>query len=305
MLKNKSVIKIVSLVLAIVLWAYVIGEVNPTVKKTVDQIPVELTNVETLAENGLALGEEVEYFTSIVVEGSRSELNSLKISDIHATADVYGYTEGENNVSVDVALPDRISLKEIKTPEVTVTLEELTAVHLPVTIEFAGESGENLEPSYNSYSPSEIEVKGAESVIAKVHSVRVQLNVNDLTETWDVYSGVPVAMTKDGKIIKNVMMSANSVEVEAVMHHVKTVPLELKVTGSPDGKYGEADVVIPDEITVKGNTYALERVTVISSEPVDISDVTKNTTVKISPVLPDGIELADSSKNTGIKIEFK
>lgn len=305
MLKNKSVIKIISLVLAIGLWAYVLGEVNPTVRKTITEIPVQLTNVETLADSGLALGSDETYFTAIVVKGSRSELNSLKISDIHATADVYGYKEGENHISVDVVLPDRVYLEEIRIPEITVQIEELTAVHLPVTVEFTGESGENMEPSYSSLSPAEVEVRGAESVIATVHSVRVQLDSVELSETWDVYSASPVAMTKDGKIIKNVTISTNSVEVEAVMHHVKTVPLELKVTGTPDRKYGEADITIPKEITVKGNAFALDRVTSLSAESVDISDVTENTTVELSVDLPEGIELADGSENIGVKVEFK
>lgn len=305
MLKNKSVIKIISLVLAIGLWAYVLGEVNPTVKKTIDEIPVQLTNVESLADNGLALGEDMEYFTAVVVKGSRSELNSLKVSDIHATADLYGYTEGENHISVDVALPDGIYLEEIRIPEITVVIEQLKAVSLPVNIEFTGETGENLEPTYRSFSPAEVEVKGAESVIGKVHTVRVQLDISDLSETWDVYSAAPAALTKDGKIIKNVTISANSIEVEAVVHHLKTVPLELKVTGSPDSKYGEADITIPKEITVKGNTFALEKITGISAENIDISGVTKDTTLELSVDLPEGIELADSSKNIGVKVEFK
>lgn len=305
MLKNKSVVKMISVVLAIVLWAYVIGEVNPTVKKTVSDIPVELTNTETLADRDLALQGDEEYFATVVVEGARSELNELKVADIHITADMYGYGLGENHVSLDVTLPDGISLEELKTPEITVTLERLEEKSLPVTVVFAGEPGENLEPSYSYTVPAEVEVRGAESVIAKVAEVRVQLDVNDLSETWEIYSEVPTAWSKDGKLIKNVTISAQSVEVEAVMFHTKQVPLELKVTGTPDDKYGDADIAIPKEVVVKGSAYTLERVTSISADSIDISDVKKNCTVKVVPHLPGGVELAEESKNIGVKIEFK
>jgi YbbR domain-containing protein len=305
MLKNKSVVKMISVVLAIVLWAYVIGEVNPTVKKTVSDIPVELTNTETLADRDLALQGDEEYFATVVVEGARSELNELRVADIHITADMYGYELGENHVSLDVTLPDGISLEELKTPEITVTLERLEEKSLPVTVVFAGESGENLEPSYSYTVPAEVEVRGAESVIAKVAEVRVQLDVNDLSETWEIYSEVPTAWSKDGKLIKNVTISAQSVEVEAVMFHTKQVPLELKVTGTPDDKYGDADIAIPKEVVVKGSAYTLERVTSISADSIDISDVKKNCTVKVVPHLPGGVELAEESKNIGVKIEFK
>lgn len=305
MLKNKSVVKMISVVLAIVLWAYVIGEVNPTVKKTVSDIPVELTNTETLADRDLALQGDEEYFATVVVEGARSELNELRVADIHITADMYGYGLGENHVSLDVTLPDGISLEELKTPEITVTLERLEEKSLPVTVDFAGEPGENLEPSYSYTVPAEVEVRGAESVIAKVAEVRVQLDVNDLSETWEIYSEVPTAWSKDGKLIKNVTISAQSVEVEAVMFHTKQVPLELKVTGTPDDKYGDADISIPKEVVVKGSAYTLERVTSISADSIDISDVKKNCTVKVVPHLPGGVELAEESKNIGVKIEFK
>ena len=258
MLKNKSFVKMISVVLAVVLWAYVIGEVNPTVTKTISDIPVELTNTETLADRGLALQGNEEYFAAVVVEGARADLNELKAADVHVTADMYGYEKGENHVSLDVTLPDGISLDELKTPEITVALENLESKSLPVTVVFAGEPGENLEPSYLYTIPSEVEVTGAESVVAKVAEVRVQLDVKDLGETWEIYSEVPTAWSKDGKLIKNVTISAQSVEVEAVMFHTKQVPLELKVTGTPDKKYGTADVSIPKEITVKGTTYMLE-----------------------------------------------
>ena len=305
MLKNKSVVRMISVVLAIVLWAYVIGEVNPTVKKTVSDIPVELTNTETLADRGLALQGDEEYFAAVVVEGARSELNELKAADIHVTADMYGYEKGENHVSLEVTLPDGISLDELKTPEISVTLEDLETKSLPVTVAFVGEPGENLEPAYDYTVPAEVEVRGAESVVAKVSEVRVQVDVRDLTETWEVLSEVPTAWSRDGKLIKNVTISAQSVEVEAIMLHTKQVPLELKVTGTPDKKYGLAEVSIPKEITVKGTAESLERVTSINADSIDISDVKKNGTVKIKPHLPGGVELANASENIGVKIEFK
>lgn len=305
MLKNKSVVRIISVVLAVVLWAYVIGEVNPTVKKTIFDVPVELTNTETLAERGLALQGDEEYFASVVVEGTRAELNELKAADIHVTADMYGYTEGENHVSLDVTLPDGISLDELKTPEITVALETLASKSLPVTVVFAGEPGENMEPSYSYTVPSDVEVKGAESVVDRVAEVRVQLDVKNLSETWEIFSEVPTAWSKDGKLIKNVTISAQSVEVEAIMFHTKQVPLELKVTGTPDKKYGSAEVTIPKEITIKGTAASLERVTSINAESVDISDVKKSKTVAVTPYLPQGIKLADVSEDIGVKIEFK
>lgn len=305
MLKNNSVVKIVSIIAAICLWAFVIGEVNPTIKKTITDIPVELTNVESLSERNLAISSEEEYTTAIVVKGSRSQVNALKVSDIHTTADLYGYDEGENNVGIDVMLPDGIYLDEIKIPEISVTLEEMETVHLHADVDFVGNTEDHMEAVAVSQMPVEVEVKGAASVIKTVSQVRVQIDVDELSEERAVYSGIPTAWTSKGKLVKNVTISAQKVDVEAVLYHTKQVPLELKVTGSPDKKYGEAEITKPTEITVRGTSDSLSRITSIQADSVDVSEVTKNTTVKISPNLPYGIELANSSKDTGVKIEFK
>lgn len=305
MLKNNSVVKIISIIAAICLWAFVIGEVNPTIKKTITDVPVELTNVESLAERNLAISGEEVYSTAIVVKGSRAEVNAMEVSDIHATADLYGYEAGENNVAIEVTLPNGIYLDEIKNPEVTVTLEDMDTVHLPVVVGFAGEPEGNLEAAVISQVPAEVEVRGAASVVKTVTQVRAQIDVSDLSETRDVYSGIPTVWNKNGKLVKNVTISAPKVDVEAVLYHTKQVPLELKVTGTPDKKYGEAQITKPTEITVRGTSGALSRITSIKADSVDVSDVTKNTTLKISPDLPDGVELANSSKETGVIIEFK
>lgn len=305
MLKNNSTVKALSLVLAICLWAFVMGEVNPTIKDTITEIPVELTNVETLEERGLALGEDEEYFTEIVVKGSRSEVNNLELSDIRATADLYGYDEGENNIKIEITLPNGISLEEVKIPEITVTLEELQSVYLPVEVSFVGQVQENLEPAMLSQVPEEVEVKGAASIIQTVAEVRVEIDATELQEESDVYSAKPTAWNKKDKLIKNVTISAQEVDVEAILYHTKQVSLELKVTGKPDSEYGEATVTQPTDITVRGTAEALERITSISADVIDVSDITKNTTIKIEPDLPSGVELAESSKDIGVKIEFE
>lgn len=301
MLENKNILKVLSLLLAIALWAFVLGEVNPTVKKTITNIPVEFTNVESLEERDLAMVTKEGYYVDIVVEGARSDVGKLEISDIQAVADLYGYKEGENHVSVDVTLPNTIDLEEVKTPEITVVLEDLISVSKPVTVEFIGTTAENTEASAVEVSPAQVEVKGAKSVVNKVDSVVVQIDATDLTEEVEFFNETPTAWTKKGKLIKDVSISASTVEVEAVLHYTKTVSLELKVTGNPEG---DPEITIPKEVTVKGDAEALARVTSISADSVDISDITETELILLDLTLPYGIELADISKDIGVKINF-
>ena len=55
MFQNKTMNLIISLLLSVALWIYVVGEVNPETTKKYDDIKIDFTNEESLAQNGLAL----------------------------------------------------------------------------------------------------------------------------------------------------------------------------------------------------------------------------------------------------------
>ena len=95
------------------------------------------------------------------------------------------------------------------------------------------------------------------------------------------------------------------IEVQAILYETKEVPLEVNVTGTPDKKYGTAEITVPETIMIRGTKEALADVKTITAADIDISDVEQKGTIALDPELPYGIELADSSKNIGIKIEFK
>lgn len=250
MLNNNNVLKVVSIVLAICLWAFVMGEVNPTIKKTIHNVPVEFTNVETIEEQGIALLDPNGYTVDVEVEGSRSDLNTMDVDDIQVTADLFGYSIGEHHIAVDVALPDGIYLEEVKDSEILVTLEELVSVQKSVDVDFTGDLPEGMEPGHIVVYPETVEVKGAKSIVNQVESVRVQIDAAKLTEDVATFTASPAAIDENGEIIKNVDISANTIEVQTALYNTKTVPLEVKVTGSPDQQLGTADVTIPKTIKI-------------------------------------------------------
>ena len=58
MLRNKNIVRILSLLIAVVLWAYVMGEINPETTIKFKNINVEILNQESLEDRGLALIED-------------------------------------------------------------------------------------------------------------------------------------------------------------------------------------------------------------------------------------------------------
>ena len=55
MMQNKKVIKIICIVLAALLWIYVSYQENPSMTKTVRNVPVSISGEQTLKTNGFSV----------------------------------------------------------------------------------------------------------------------------------------------------------------------------------------------------------------------------------------------------------
>ncbi|MCQ4635774.1 CdaR family protein [Anaerovorax odorimutans] len=305
MLRNKTVLKILSLLLAVFLWFYVMGEINPTTSQTIENIPVELLNVDTLDQRDLAIQGGANFSVDIVVEGKRAELNLLDKEKIKATADIFGYEEGENYVPVSVQVPDNVSLKQIKTPKIKVNLEELVSVYKQISVKFTGKTASGTEPGNVTVSPTEIEVKGAKSVVNSVKAVQAEVKASEITDEMKTFTAEPVAVNGNNEPVYDISLSAKSVEVQAALYYTKTVPLNVEVKGTVPEEYEMTDISVPEEISIRGPKDAVEDIKSVTADPVNISKVKASTTLKIQPRLPQGVEVADESKSIGVKIKIK
>ncbi len=109
MLKNKTVQIVLSLLIGIALWLYVVGNVNPEISATIHGIQVEKINEDTLEDMDLEATLESPKIVDVVIKGSRSDVNEAKKSDIKAVVDVSNCNYGENEGPVEIEFPDEVS----------------------------------------------------------------------------------------------------------------------------------------------------------------------------------------------------
>lgn len=85
--KNNMWMKILSVVIAVLIWLFVANTNDPVVTKRFYSIPVKVMNEDALTKRGYAYeildGEEV----NITVKGKSSIVRSMGISDFQAIAD--------------------------------------------------------------------------------------------------------------------------------------------------------------------------------------------------------------------------
>lgn len=228
MLRNNMVLKIISLLIAIFLWVYVMGEVDPTATQTIRDIPVSLLNEDWLEDNELAIKGSRDFTVDIIVEGSRAELNRMDRSEITAEADLFGYAKGRNRVPVQVEVPSDLTLREITTPNINVTLEDLISKEEKITVTFSGETASGSEPGGIVSSPAEIEVRGGRSAVSSVEAVEARIRAAELSDELQTFTVTPIAVDKDGAQVSNVILSAETVEVQGMLYYTKTLKIQGK-----------------------------------------------------------------------------
>ena len=307
MLKNNKLNLLISIVCAIVLWAYITTVINPETQRTISGIPVDLINIEALNYRGFTTDDSVTYSVDVTVSGSRSEVAKLTLADFRATADMTGYRKGIANVPVNVVMPPNYELIQIRPENIQVEVVNLITVNKPVRLEYEEEFPPGTEPGSITVTPEEMEVSGVAEIVDSIDYIRALIPAGILTEEVSTFRVDVVAMNRDGEPVYNAGFSQNSVEVTAALYTVKRVPLRIETIGEPNENTEITDLFIPSFITIRGTQADVEEVEEIEGRPLDLSSLTFTEELPIEPYLhlPEGIELAEASQNLSIRIEVQ
>lgn len=173
---DDTAIKILSIILAVLMWLYAMNEQNPQVTYIIKDVPVKLVNLD---EEKLVLKDEsAEFKVNVKVRGRRSLVSDLKSDDISAEMNMKGRIEGENLIRVDVVVPPNIELIDVYPREILVTLEAVIEEERPVTVEVTGTTAQGFAARPAQVSPQYVTVKGPRSAVEAVNKVVVYIDVS-------------------------------------------------------------------------------------------------------------------------------
>ncbi|MDO4481104.1 MAG: CdaR family protein [Bacillota bacterium] len=283
---------ILSVVLAVILWAYVIGEVNPETEKTLEGVPLNIVGEKTLESQGLVVITEFEDVISAVIKGRRSEIYGMTANRLSARIDVSDCAEGENQVSVKVTAPSNIEEAVAVDGDMVVVVDRLVTEKKPVDVVVSGELRDGCEMDITEMSRSSVEVSGPSTYVDKVDSVVGVLKVKEGQQDYSQEISL-IAVDRDGKAVKGVEIEEPSVNIQAVKTLVKSFEVKVNYTGTPaEG----ISLVMPDSapISLKGKYEDITGIDSIETETVDVSGITEDTYVNAVVKIPAGAAVVDS-----------
>ncbi len=294
--------KIASVIIAIVLWMYVIGEVNPEIVSEVKNIEVKLVNVEKLAQAGLIVMGQDYYSVNIQVRGRRSDIVDITPQDINAIADIRGFSKGENSVPVEVNLPSNLEVESMEPVQIKVTLDEVVRRPKPVQIEFTGSAASGYIHGSPVVEQPEIMVSGPETFVKSVDHVVATVNLNDTDQ--DIQQNFTFRMVDSGgDEVLGVQSEDPYVNVYVPIYRVKSVPIDVTTAGSPAGGYEITSTVqIPSKVEIMGRTENIEAIDGIKAQQVSVEGISETKDFILSIDLPENVQFVNPEKQPKIRV---
>ncbi len=191
-LMNKFTLKILSLLIAMLIWLLVVNVQDPITPEIFTDIPVTFVNESYIEKSGkLALMVEGKDTVNVRVRGENSIIRNMSKDNITAVADltqIIDMTTQPIMVPVTVTCPGiKDKNVEVTPRNIPITIEERESIDCIISTELVGESkpDKNYEVGKTTAEPEKITITGPKSVVENIDNVTAKVNVDGMTESGE------------------------------------------------------------------------------------------------------------------------
>lgn len=283
---NNAIAKVVALVLATILWLYVMNEQNPPME-TSFTAPLEIRNV---AASTVII--DAPDTVKVKVRAPRSLIAGIMGKDLKPYIDVKGLAEGRHSLQVHIVLPPSIELVDISPEKTTVKVDAALQRKLAVAVRMTGTPIAGTVVGKTSVEPGQVTVQGPKSAIDAIDKVVAAV---DLTgKTKDIVQEVPaIIYGRDGRVVEGLSVTPTKVIVYASIAQIpnkKTVDVKTVIYGDLAPGYTLQRITgTPERVELQGDPFALEKVEFVYTEPININGIDKNIKKDVKLQLKEGI----------------
>ena len=299
LLDKKITVIILSAVLAIMLWLYVITEQNPVINKDLS-LPIRLINTDTLLVNDLVLLDDEPFNVSIRLRGNKNYLDSMNRTTVSAFVDLKEIrSKGLVELPIDITgIPLGVDIFWVSSNRLSLNIDNIISEMLLVTLKITGSTLNGTAAMTPFTNPSEIMVKGAESIIETINKAEVSIDITNLDKTVSQKAEV-VLSDEQNNTIEGLDINPKQVDVVVPIENTKSVAVEADYRVVPADGYVLTGVEInPKTVNIVGKKEVLDSITKITTQRIEFLDVKGSVEQKTFLILPEGVEIVN--KNGGI-----
>ena len=288
-LSNNLGYKLLSLLLAILLWNYVIAtNTSITRNKTIFNLNGTVSGLSTLADNKLALAESPEEKLSgisVTVEAPQADYSRGSADNVQVALDLSSVrATGTQEVPLR-ATSSYGRVRGISPEALTLSFESLDSRNVAVNTILVGEA-DGYWYNVSRTNPSILTISGAASVVQSITSARVVVDVTGMTSST-ITARPYVLLDAAGKDIPQDMLncSTSSISVSIDIYPCRDIPVSTDpqnvITGIPAPGYEVQNVTIqPQSIQVAADQELLDSLEQLVIEPVSVQNAAQSFSAK-------------------------
>lgn len=297
-IRGKLAVKIVCVALATILWLYVSYQENPSMTKTVRNVPLAISGEQALKESGYSVYSISEKSVDVKVTAKRLSLARVSNRTLSAVINVSSIKK-EGTYVLPATISSAVNSNAtyyVKGKDIKVVIEPMRTDTYTIEADIVSSTDTSVILKSHELSTEKVTVSAPESVIKEIGSVKTEQITTD--KGTKEQTARLIVYGKNGKVLEGAECTPSEVKVTYSFHKVKTVPVVLRAT---NGK----TFPLPSENTVKiyGSGDLFDKITQIETEEINLALYEKESKIRTKLNLPDGIMITDNSNEVEIVLE--
>ncbi|SIS66209.1 CdaR family protein [Salimicrobium flavidum] len=298
-LRSTWFIRILSLFLAVLMWASVSSESttdteslflngNSPDEETAENIPVDIRlDDENLVVSG------VPQVADVTLEGPTSQVAPVaRQQNFTLYVDLNDLGAGTHEVPIQQSgITNQVQVS-IQPETVEVTIERRMSESHDVSADLINENQMNSEFEIGDpvIDPSTVEVTGAASVLSEVAVVKSIVNLSDVDASIENQETPVKVYDEEGNEL-SVIVEPSSVTIDVpVSRAQKDVPVTFEAEGEvPEEASIDSITSSVEQVTIYGPKEVLEEINQVTGNIVDVEGLEETTTKDIELTLPSGV----------------
>jgi YbbR domain-containing protein len=240
------VLKLLSLLFALFLWYFVVGEDKVDMTVT---IPVEIVNLP----RELIISNQFKKQLEVTVSGQRSLIRGMTAQHISRTIDLSKASPGTvviQNRPDSIPVPRGLSILRLQPPTITLLLDRLIVKELAIKPALVGQVHKDYRLDSVTADPPALEISGPQSILGQEqHLVTSPIDINGLNQS-DVKQVSLALKTEIADLIGEPVVAVRLNVVELIKEmEFSGIPIQIDLA---EGRQTEAIYqLLPPTITVK------------------------------------------------------
>lgn len=315
-LTDNFVLKLMSVLIAAILWFIVTNINDPVISRSFYNVPVSIRNAAVLSEAGQVYEvlDGSDQIATVTVTAQRSVVETFTRDNIIAIADMNDLTS-RNTIPIHLSVNKNTNVVvsvEGSIEDVRLNVEDRKTRTISLNVKTTGELAEGYIVGDVTPAQNLVRISGPASRVDQVARAEAEVDVTGFTSAIGTEADIRLYDSDDNQL-RDTVISQNiaSVRVQIAILNTKFVPLRVRQTGTPaEGYQATGEVQIePAQVMIAGDNANVDNLNelVLAGEELDISGRTENLVVEtdVKRLLPSGVRLADIASDGTVRVTIE